>query len=181
MEKMYVDVRVQKIIREFIIATNGSDYIVPSPKSLLWQLVKQHLKVVPSNYVPVVDRSEYVRVELLNTHSAKVLTRKMKGAGKGAFRDVVLNTCYRSYLDERGQAAVVKQFRKSFKECLHNFVMGSIFDNPLLLQRQAIDNFCSVYHLTLDEINYEMLIKSWMRSPQRARIKGQDSSSPVVF
>jgi hypothetical protein len=181
MEKIIVDVKVQKFIKEFILSTNGSDLIVPESKSLLWQLLKQHLKVTPAAWTSLHDRSEYIRIEILNTHSAKILAHKMKGHRKGQLQEITINTGYRFYLDERGQAAVAKQFRKAFKECFHNFVFGSIFDNPMLQQKQAIENFCSAYRIAIDDMNYEMLVKSWMRSPQKAILKGQKSYSPLIF
>jgi hypothetical protein len=178
---MTVDVKVQKAVREFIISSSGSDLIVPGSQSLLWQLVKQHLKVVPENYRTIADRSEYIRIELLTVNSSKVFTRKMKGFGKGTFRDVTLNTAYRSWLDPAGQNAVAGHLRRSFKECFHNFVMGAIFDNPELQQKKAIENFCELYGITFDEINYEMLVKSWLRSPQRKKINGQGNICPLAF
>jgi hypothetical protein len=181
MEKMTIDIKVHKALKEFILTTNGSDLIIPAPKSLLWQLVKQHLKVVPQNYTHLTDRSQYIRIQLLTTRAAKIHTRKIKGSQKNTFRNVTLDTTYRSYLDQTGQNAVAKHFKKAFKECFHNFVMGSIFDNPELPQKKAIENFCAAYHIQFNEMNYEMLVKSWLRSPQRAKIKGSKNICPLIF
>jgi hypothetical protein len=179
--RKFVDVKIPKPIKEFIISANGSDLIIPGPKSLLWQLVKQHLKVVPADYKPIIDRTDYIRIEILTTHSAKILATKQRGIGKGAQQNITLNTDYRTHLDARGQSAVAKQLRRTFKECFHNFVMGSIFDNPEKQQKIAIENFCTAYNIEFNEISYEMLVKSWNRSPQRAKIKGQNNTIPITI
>ncbi len=163
MTDITVDIRVNRILREFIMSTNGSDTLVPQKDDTLWLIVKANLITVPGDFriIPEDQRQEYVRVKLLDCSGSKTYARK--GDGR---QQVYMNPLYRCYLDESGQRRVEKHLHNAFKECFHNFVQGAVQTNPEISQKEAIEEFCEMYRIGYDAISYDMLRKSWYRSGQ---------------
>jgi hypothetical protein len=79
---------------------------------------------------------------------------------------------YRNFLTPFSERLVERELNRMFKETFHNFVSGyvSSTNNSIGSQKEGIELFCKVYRLGLNEINYEMLKKSWDRSEQKKRI-----------
>jgi hypothetical protein len=180
-----VDVKISRVVREFIVKSNGSDLIVPKKDDWLWLILKQNLLTSPDSvpFIPDKDeRSEYIRISLLDSHSSKIYARDVG-------RNIHINTLFRWYLDEYGQNIVARHFRTQFKACFHNFVQGAIFAShdetgtkeKMLGVQKAIYEFCELYGITVDDITYDTLYKSWLRSDQRKTLKGEKTGSPLVF
>lgn len=152
---MTVDVKVGKALKEFIVSTNGSDMLDPEKDTIIWCLIKQHLLTQPG-YVPVPDRSEYVQILLRGAKAAKTYSIQ-----KG--RNLQVNTLFRTFLDERGQAVIRKHFEKEFKQTFRNYMKGCLNNNPEMKIIDAIEEFCTDHNVTLDNISVAMLQKDWYR------------------
>jgi hypothetical protein len=173
---MTVDVRISPVVREFIICTTGDDLIIPRRDDWLWLILKQHLLTAPPDYtlIPDAERRNYIRVMLLDCHSSKVYA-------KDRGRNIHINTLFRWYLDDRGQNAVARHLRSQFKATFHNFVQGAATVNPDAQITDAIHRFCKLYNITMNNITFDMLIKSWQRSEQRKYIKGTKAQTPIFY
>lgn len=156
MERMTVDVKVGKAIREFIIATSGSDVLDPDKYTILWCLIKQHLTTVPGHYKPLSDRSEYVSIKLRNSNDIKAYSVPKKG--KSCY-----STLFYSYLTETGQAVVRRHFEKEFKATFRNYMRGALNNNPDMKINDAIEEFLTDHDIAMDHISIAMLQKDWYR------------------
>lgn len=178
--------KVSPAIREFIISTNGGDLIVPKKDDWLWFILKQNLDVPPEDYTFQKDTSQtFINISLLDTTGTKVqVYNKSKRLSNYKNKDVhsiYLNTSFRWYLSDKAQNIIASHFRKSFKECFHNFVQGALINNPHLEQKEAITCFCDFYQIEFNEMSEDMLIKSWQRSEQKKRLKSVFNFCPLIF
>ena len=107
MERLSVDVKVGRYLKEFIVSTNGSDELDPEKDSILWCLIKQHLLTQPA-YSAITDRSEYISIKLRGAKAAKTYNANTQSK-------LQVNTLFRSYLDSSGQDVIKKHFEKEFK------------------------------------------------------------------
>lgn len=176
-EIITVDVKVHPTVREFIVNTNnGSDLLEPGKESQLWQIVKFNLQLRPRRWQPVPDneRYMYVRVKLLNS-------RGTKSYSIDAISTQYIDTYYRNYLDDNGQAVVAKHLKAHLKECVHNFVHGALLANPDKRIIDVIELFCVEYDLAMNALNEEYLLRSWQRSKQRRLFKSLKLFCPLLF
>ena len=163
MERMKVAVRVQPILKEFLIDSTGSDTITPKRGDLVWAILKQNLETAPENYKEPTDIENYIYVELLDCHSTPVYS----------YQNCVfthINTLFRWYLSEKGQSRIRSILSKNFKSTMHAFIQGAIAGNPELQQREAMEEFCNTYNLTMQKITPDMIKKSWDRSDHKKKI-----------
>lgn len=174
-ERMTVPVQVHPTVREFIINTHGSDVITPDNKSQFWTTVKYYLTLPPADYKQPQTKDNIIYIELLDCLGAKSVNKQ---AGKLLHVD----TLFRWYLSEDGQKEIAKHLRKELKHTFHCFVQGAVACNPKLEQRQAMEEFCKIYNLTLNELSEDMLKKSWDRSPHKLMvIKRKFKFCPLFF
>lgn len=174
-EWMTVPVQVHPIIREFIIDTNGSDIIVPEKRSLLWKTVKFNLELPPPGYHEPQTKDNIIYIALLNCTGTKSISNNKD-------KTIYIDGLFRWYLGHKGQVEIASHFRKQFKHTFHCFVQGAVACNPRLEQRQAMEEFCKLYHLTLNELSEDMLKKSWDRSDHKLMvIKRKFISCPLFF
>ena len=170
---MRIPVRVQPVLREYLIDSTGSDTITPSKGDLIWDIVKSSLEPPPADYVEPVDIDNHIYIELLDCHSSLTFVGD---------RFVHINTLFRWYLAPKAQARICRIPSKNFKSVMHSFIQGAVASNPRLEQRQAMEEFCKVYHLTMNELSEDMLKKSWDRSPHKLMvIKRKFCSCPLFF
>lgn len=165
--QLYVDVKVHPTVREFIICTNnGSDTLIPNKGDWLWLLLKQHLCLSDGNYEPITEEEQknYIKIQLLDAHNSIIYNSTMSDSGKEK-RGMHLNILFRNYLSEKGQNIIANHLRKQFKACFHNFMHGAVTAG--MQHKDAIDQFCVTYNLSLNEITEDMLKKSWQRSGQK--------------
>lgn len=156
MERMTVDVKVGKAIKEFILSTNGSDVLDPDKYTILWCLIKQHLVTVPGDYKPLADRSEYISIKLRNSNDIK--TFSVPKNAKARF-----STLFYSHLTEAGQTVVRRHFEKEFKATFRNYMRGALNNNPEMHINDAIEEFLNDHNITMDHISIAMLQKDWYR------------------
>lgn len=156
-----VDVKVTPILKEFIQSVFKSDTIRVGKNDLMCQKIKYLLKLPPKDYKPERNMSERIKIELINFEICRTHYRI---------------EC-RNFLDTRGQKIIFDELNKSFKEVFHNYVLAYVRGNSGRpgSQKKGIEDFCEVYNLSMDHINYEMLKKSWDRSKQKELIKMQEN------
>ena len=170
MERMTVDVKVGKALKEFIVSSNGSDILDPGKDTILWCLMKQHLINRPG-YMLVKDRTEYVYITLRIKNGAKTYSVPDK-------RNLSMETLFRSYLDEHGQAVIRKHFEKEFKKSFRDYMKGALNNNPDMKIIDAIAEFCADHNVTLNNITISMLQKDWYRYRTKCAVK---SVCPLCF
>lgn len=163
MERMRVSVRVHPIIREFLIDTIGSDTITPKKGDLIWAILKQNLETAPENFREPIDIDNHIYIELLDCHSCSTYSVK-----SSVFLHI--NTMFRWHLSEKGQNRINSILRANFKTTMHCFIQGAISCNPELQQREAMEEFCNTYNLTMNKITPDMIKKSWDRSDHKRKL-----------
>lgn len=162
-----VDVCVGKELRDFIVKYGGTDLIIPDKGSNLWCLVKQHLQTVPTDYHLLPDRSEYIRIKLLQSGSRTKAYCLEKNAV------IKINTIFRSYLDSSGQYVIKRYFEKEFKNVFRVYMRGCMNNNPDIKILEAITEFCLDYNIEFDKTFLSKLQKDWYR------FKIKDALRPV--
>lgn len=167
--RMTVDCKVGCILKEFIISTNGSDKLDPDKNSFLWALVKQHLVTLSSSN-PVIDRKEYISILMRYNESAKMYSVPSQ-------KIVSINTLFRCYISEKGQAVIRKHFEKEFKKTFHDYMKGAMNNTDLQI-KDAIEEFCNDHNLSLDRVSFDMLKKDWYRYRMKKQIQ---EICPLVF
>lgn len=174
-ERMTTPIQVHPIIREFIIDTNGSDIIVPDKSSLFWKTVKYNLELPPADYQEPQTKDNIVYIALLDSTGTRSISKKNEST-------IHINSLFRWHLSQKSQEEIASYLRKQFKHTFHCFIQGAVASNPRLEQRQAMEEFCKVYHLTMNELSEDMLKKSWDRSPHKLMvIKRKFCSCPLFF
>lgn len=156
MNRISVDVKVGRIVREFIVSSTGTDVLDPDKHSVVWCLTKQHLVTAPKHYNKIPDRSEYISILLRNRKSCDTYSVP-------ADRVLQVNTLFRTYLSEKGHNVIKLHFEKQLKSVFRNYMTGCINNNPDIKIITAIENFCTEHKLTMDNISVEMLKKDWYR------------------
>lgn len=167
--RMNVDCKVGAVIKEFIVSTNGSDVLDPDKNSFLWALVKQHL-VTAAHSSPVDDRREYISILMRYTESTKMYSVPSQ-------KVVSINTLFRCYITEKGQAIIRKHFEKEFKKTFHDYMKGAMNNSDLQI-KDAIEEFCNDHNLSLDKVSFDMLKKDWYRYRMKSQIQ---AICPLLF
>ena len=171
-ESLTVDVKVGQELRSWVLATAGTDILVPERQSNLWCLVKQHLKTVPASYRLVYDRGEYIYIRLLQSGS------DTKAWNLDAGRTIEVNTLYRSYLDERGQYVVRRFLYRNFKSAFRNYMLGAVHANPTGKEIAAITEFCLEYNIEVTKQLITRLQKDWIRYKKKLE---EEVYNPMAF
>lgn len=153
---MIIDVKVGKVLREFIISTNGSEVLDPQKDTLLWCRVKQHLILQPAHYTRITDRSEYISIIMRGTKAGRTYNIDYG-------RNLQVHTLFRSYLDESGQSAIKTVLEKEFKKTFRDYMKGCLNNNDKMKIIDAIEEFCMDHNITLVNISISTLQKDWYR------------------
>ena len=91
MEQQTVDVKVGKILKEYILSTNGSDVLVVEKASVLWGLILQHLVGIRDlfnqdgvDYVPIraEECAECIKITILDSSHWKTYSVEEKNCLK---------------------------------------------------------------------------------------------------
>jgi hypothetical protein len=171
METMYVDVKVGRTLKDFIVHSNGSDILSPEKDTVLWCLVKQHLLTVPGSYTSLSDRSEYIQIELLKKHGAQTFS-----AVEG--KKIQVNTLFRTYFDKNGQEVIRKHFNKHFKNVFRTYMAGCLNNNPDIKVIEAITEFLLDNEINVNPKDLQKLQKDWYR--HRLKLEGK-KICPICF
>nr|DAU45720.1 MAG TPA: hypothetical protein [Caudoviricetes sp.] len=153
-----VDIKVGKVIRAWIVESTGSDTITVDKKSNLWGLVKQNLDLLPADYEVIQDRSEYISIALL-AHGSD--TKKFDAELN---KTIEVNTVYRCYISERGQASIARFFENQLRSSFIVFMVARFSDdsgNEKIVH--AITAFLQEYNLPINSKILSRLMKYWYR------------------
>ncbi len=163
-EPILVYVKVHPVLRDFIVATRGTDLIIPDDKGPLWATVKTFLRHIPNDYKPhpAGPVKDHVRIALPPISASSPIFNVQAGD------TIVCNFLYRNFLDHRGQTAVSDQLMKEFKGTYRSFMAGYLASHPNQRGesqiKEGIDEFCRIHCIHMDDkITYEMLRKDWYR------------------
>lgn len=161
---MDIDISVSPIIKEWIVATYGTDSVQCSKNNFLSRKIKYLLQLGSGKFIP------------RNIHPSNRITIKLINFSIGSSNNrITINVDYRYSLPEEFDRIIEDEFYLQFKQVFHNFVLGYCLstNNSLGSQKEAIEIFCETYSISLNRINYEMLKKSWDRSPEKALINSK--------
>lgn len=162
--KIPLQIKLHPVVREFIVSTTGSDVIEPIPNSNFYHRVKTILQLTPK---------DYKKYPLKRAGTITILVYKFSlGEENRIYGE------HRNHLDDRRQYFLSKEMYDGFKSIFHNYVLAYMRGGGKQ-QKQAIEDFCTVYNLSLDIINYEMLKKSWDRSEQKKLLKNYPLACPL--
>lgn len=168
-----VDVRVTPIVREFLIAKYGSETIKLSKDDYFTQKIRHILQNKSTSYVPVKesDRHNYIKLQI---HDFKMSIRN---------KSLSYTHEENAYLSEYLQMALSKEFTKYFKEVFHSYVLAYCIarekkDGSV---RDAIYSFCDIYCLPMNNIDFDMLRKSWSRSKEYLVLKKLNSKNCYIM
>lgn len=159
-----LQIKVHPVVREFIVSTTGSDVIEPIANSNFYHRVKTILQLNPKDYKNYpLKRASTITI---------IVSEFSLGKGNHIYGE------HRNHLDDRRQYFLSKEMYDGFKSIFHNYVLAYMRGGGKQ-QKQAIEDFCIVYNLSLDNINYEMLKKSWDRSEQKKILKNYPIPCPL--
>lgn len=156
MDRLTVDVKVGKAIKEFILSTAGTDVLDPDKYTILWCLMKQHLITIPGTYRPIQDRTDYVYIKLRSSNSIKTYNVNVN-------KKVIISTLFYSFLTAEGQNVIRRHFEKEFKAAFRNYMTGALNNNPDMQINDAIEEFLLDHNVTMNHISFSMLQKDWYR------------------
>lgn len=158
-----IDVKVTKIVREFLIAKYGSDTIQLYRDDYFTQKIKHILESKSKDYIPIKDdeRYNYIRLQI---HDFRMSLGQ---------KSLSYTHEENAYLSEYLQMALSKEFTKYFKEVFHSYVLAYCIarGGKEGSGRDAIYSFCDIYCLPMNSIDYDMLRKSWSRSKEHGVLK----------
>jgi len=159
MPPLDVEISVSPIIKEWIVSTYGSDTIQCQQDDFISSKIKYLLTLVPKDYKPKhVEKENRITIQLINFAIGNNSSNLYKKINE-----------YHSFLCPTVERLIEKEFARNFKSTFHNFVFGYVVSttNAVGTQKEGIETFCSVYGITMNKINYEMLKKSWDRSTEK--------------
>lgn len=177
MEVLTVDVRVGKVLKEYILCTTGGDTLTPDKDSILWGLMKQYLCTYPEEKEAnsaepgknsagksagcegnsADDKEEYIKIAF------RKYANNVKAYCREANKVMIVNTFYRCYMTHSAQTTIRKFLYKEFKKTFLDYMRGALSNNCDMKVIEGIEEFCHDHQLTLDFITYEMLRKTWYR------------------
>lgn len=155
-----VDIKVGAFIHDWVMAYRKSDLIRLDKTSNMWAILKQNLTIRPNDYSFIRDRSEYIAIELLETHAEKCYNAEEQQL-------LCMNELYRCYLSERGQACIRRYLENQFRAHFHVYMVARFSDEASEPIRHAIASFLSDYLLPVDGRMISRLSKDWYRFRQK--------------
>lgn len=176
MDRMKIKVKVHPTVYEFIKDSTGTDTIEPKKEDLIWGILKQHLDTCPPDTEVAEEEEEscFIYIELLDASHHKCYNNS-------AGRAIKIDTMFRWYLSDKGQNKINNVLRKNFKMIMHTFIMAQLISNPDLEQKDAFDEFCRFFNLSMNRISIDMIKKSWDRSDHKKRLSNHSSVMNAIF
>lgn len=172
-----VDIKVGAFMRAWVMNTYGTDCIKLDRDSNLWLIIKQHLDVVPKEYRPIEDKSEYISFVLL-THGQNTLAYAEPDPKHPGRQQIYVNTLYRCIISPKGENIIRRFLDKQFKNAFHNYMRGAMNNNPEISITDAITEFLEDSRQTnFDNKTIAALTKDWYRY----RLKYPDEFSIPIF
>lgn len=168
-DQLTISVHTGRVLREFVMATKGSDLLTPSKDSLLWGLVKQHLCTWKDRSVKAHDPNECIRIAIKSSNGLVSYNASSRKAE--CFRSQ-----YRCYLSAKGERIIQRYLKKEFKKTFRDYMTGCLGNNPDITIVEAIEEFLTDFHVTPDMvITVESLRKDWYR--YSLKVAGEEKMS----
>lgn len=155
-----VDIKVGPFLRQWIVSTTGSDMVRLDRRTNLWGIVIQNLELLPNDYKPVTDRTDYISIELLEI-------RQHPRYNIPAGRTIWVNELYRCYISDSGQQAITRYLFNQFRNAFRVYMVARFSDDDSEPIRHAIGSFLSDYNLPIDDTMIGRLSKDWYRWRQK--------------
>ncbi len=168
-DQLTVHVRTGRVLREFVIATKGSDVLTPAKDSFLWGLVKQHMTVWEHRSCSPCDSGECIQIAIKSSNG--LVSYNARSRKTESFRSQ-----YRCYLTCRGERIIQRYLKKEFKKTFRDYMTGCLNNNPDITIVEAIEEFLTDFHVTPDRvITVESLRKDWYRYSMKVAGEGKMS------
>lgn len=150
--------KVHPALFAFYFCVYKTDTICLTANTTFYQKIISALEVSPSRY------------EKYKMKDFKIL-KIMLPAGTD-FGNKRINTLNKGVSD-RHQEIISRELYYLFKDIFHNYVLAycRALENQPGCQKKGILDFCDSYQIEEHRINYEMLKKSWDRSPQKKMLR----------
>lgn len=165
------DIQVGSFIRQWVITNTGSDTVRLDKRANLWGIVKENLELLPEDYRPLQDRSEYISFELLDSGSAPYYNRDVD-------RKMYINELYRCYIGEDTQAVIRRYLENQFRNAFRIYMTSRYADGSSEKIRSAIASFLLEYDLPVNPRIIARLSKDWYRWRVKHPMK---SPIPIFF
>lgn len=150
-EGIVIEIPTTPMIKEFYESIHG-DIIYLSTTDRLHSVINPLLDVVPKKYKPYPKgNGNTVKIKLLWLGQKKIDIR------------------HRNYLSVKAKMIISEILYHDFKETFYSFMLGCVISGRK--QREAIELFCKIHNLSMNNTKYETLKKSWYRSDTRKKIK----------
>lgn len=159
--RIAVDVKIPAALREYVICVNGGSSVLhPDKDSILWCLLKQHLETC-DNWLPIPpeERDQYIQIELRNVANAKTWSVPSE-------KKVGINVLSRFYLTTKCQSVIARYLNTCFKSSFRDYMLGATSNSDMSIAA-AIEEFCSEYDITFENVSYATLRKDWYRYRER--------------
>ena len=164
------DIRVGSFIRQWVISNTGSDTVRLDQRANLWGIIKENLDLLPADWKPLDDRSEYISVELLDADGAPSYSRVEN-------RKMYINELFRCHLDDAAQATIRRYLENQFRNAFRIYMTSRFSDPSDEKIRHAISSFLLEYNLPVDASIISRLSKDWYRF----RVKNPEKSPIPIF
>jgi hypothetical protein len=150
-------IKVHPVVYDFYFAQYDGDTFDLKDDSVLSIVVPHILTLKPKDYK--LER-------LANYKQLNVIVHDMIiGAGSDCAK--YIHAEHRHYTSDRNQYYVSRFLDGIVKNIFHNYMLAYMRSNKKAQQKDAILDFCMVYRIEENAINYEMLKKSWDRSGEK--------------
>lgn len=168
-EQLTVYVYTGRILREFVMATKGTDILTPQKDSFLWGLIKQHLTVWQYRSTRPRNTDECIQIAIRSSNGLVSYSARSR-------RTECYRSQYRCYLTGKGERIIQRYLKKEFKKTFRDYMTGCLNNNPDITIVEAIEEFLADYNITPDRIiTVESLRKDWYRYSMR--VAGEDRMS----
>ncbi len=154
--KIPLYINVHPVVYEFFYSRYHTDAIEITPSDSFSIRIKTILQLQPK---------KYIKFPFEKGKTLTLLLPKQFRLGENK----KIDTIYRNYLDDRRQYLISRELQKLFKEIFSKYILAFCRGNKMKRgsQKNAINDFCEVYNIKLDAINFEMLKKTWDRSYEK--------------
>lgn len=171
MNRITVDIQVDKRLKKYIESSNGSSLIIPDKGSVFLGLIMQHLSLRPREAISIPE-NEKITIALTNG--------KPKKYSFDAKKVITINPMFRNYLNQRGQKAVVSQLNKTYKHAFHMFMEGYTIanDDSNANILNGITEFLLEHQIEFDNVYIGTLRKDWYRYRRKKELKQRN---PFIF
>lgn len=156
-----VRVKVTRIVQEFVISLYGGKTILCEQNDTIANKIKGIVARSPKGYeLPIETESDhYVDFEVKNI----AIGRLKKSNYRAVIRkDAISNNYISDVLQHELNKDLKSLFKDIFTAYVFAFVRGRKFKKGS--QKEAILDFCDVYCITCQKLEFDSLKKTWQRS-----------------